>query len=70
MGSILCDPEFPVSVTNRFKAHIITFSLQRPIIKGQQVEFFYSGGSEPAVLPKLVAVLDKVTGEVKTKNPR
>jgi len=70
MGAILCDPEFPVSVTSRLKAHIVTFSLPKPIIKGQQLEFYYQSLSEPAIITKLISILDKVTGQIKTNNPR
>ncbi len=70
MGAILCDPEFPVSVTSRIKAHIVTFTLPKPIIKGQTLEFYYQSLSEPAVITKLISILDKVTGQVKSSNPR
>jgi len=70
LGNFLCDPEQPIPVLQRFKAQIITFQLQRPILKGTTAELHYQTLNEPSVISKLVAILDKSNGELKKKNPR
>ncbi|PRP82636.1 hypothetical protein PROFUN_09747 [Planoprotostelium fungivorum] len=69
-GNVLSDPEKPIGTTNRFKAQILTFVPQRPILNGQMAEMHYSSLNEAIVITKLIALLDKTTGEVKKKNPR
>eukprot|EP01118_Nematostelium_gracile_P014496 TRINITY_DN5664_c0_g1_i1.p1 TRINITY_DN5664_c0_g1~~TRINITY_DN5664_c0_g1_i1.p1 ORF type:complete len:126 (+),score=34.01 TRINITY_DN5664_c0_g1_i1:374-751(+) len=70
IGNVLCDPEHPVPMSNRFVAQIITFTLNRPIILGHTTELHYQSINEAANVTKLFSLLDKTTGEVKKKNPR
>lgn len=70
MGSVLCDPEFPVPITNSIRAQIITFTLQQPIFEGQMVEIHTPNIHEPAIISKLISILDKESGKIKKKNPR
>eukprot|EP01117_Protostelium_nocturnum_P004801 TRINITY_DN1741_c0_g1_i4.p1 TRINITY_DN1741_c0_g1~~TRINITY_DN1741_c0_g1_i4.p1 ORF type:complete len:529 (+),score=181.78 TRINITY_DN1741_c0_g1_i4:472-2058(+) len=69
-GNVLCDPEKAIPVSNRFRAQILTFTLQRPILKGQSAEMHYTSQNEAAVITHLISILDKSSGEVKKKTPR
>jgi len=70
LGNFLCDPENPIPMTSHFKSQIVTFTMQRPIIKGQIVEIHYQNLNQPATITALLGILDKATGEIKKKNPR
>jgi len=70
IGAVLCDPEFPVSIVKTFTAHIVTFSLSKPITNGYTCEFYHQSFCEPVEIKKLISILDKLTAEVKSKNPR
>jgi len=70
VGNFLCAPENPIPLATRFRAKVITFSLQKPILKGQISELHYLTVNEPCNVSALIAVLDRSTGEVKKKNPR
>ncbi|XP_031555843.1 HBS1-like protein [Actinia tenebrosa] len=70
VGSILCDPSFPVKSTTKIKARIIVFNIDIPITRGFMVLFHYQTMSEPASVKKLLALLNKSTGEVVKRKPR
>jgi len=69
-GNLLCDPEKPIRISNKFRAQILTFVPQRPVLKGQSAEMHYSNINEAVVITKLLAILDKTNMEIKKKNPR
>ncbi|OZJ06376.1 hypothetical protein BZG36_00737 [Bifiguratus adelaidae] len=69
-GCVLCDPLAPVPVAKLFKAQIVTFDIKIPITLGYPVVVHHQRLDEPAVITKLVAILDKASGEVTKKNPR
>ncbi|CAG8577545.1 9593_t:CDS:10, partial [Paraglomus occultum] len=69
-GSILCSPSSPVPVSSNFIAQIVVFDIKIPITKGFPVIIHHQSLNEPAVITKLLAVLDKSTGEIVKKNPR
>ena len=54
----------------KFRAQIITFTLDVPIMKGHRVSFFTQNVNEPARILNLVGILDKSTGEMSQKRPR
>ncbi|XP_046554634.1 LOW QUALITY PROTEIN: HBS1-like protein [Haliotis rubra] len=70
IGSVLCDPVNPAKFSTRIRAKIVIFSLEVPITRGYPVVFHYQSVSEPAVIRRLLAQLNKSTGEVVKKKPR
>ncbi|XP_045465196.1 HBS1-like protein isoform X1 [Harmonia axyridis] len=70
VGNILCDPQNPVQVASKFETRIVVFNLTVPITKGCNVVLHHQSLEEPAVICKLVAQLNKSTGEQIKKHPR
>lgn len=69
-GCVLCDSSFPVPVTSILEARIVVFNVDFPIVRGHQIVLHYQSSSESAVISRLLAELNKSTGEVMKKNPR
>ncbi|XP_025405308.1 HBS1-like protein isoform X2 [Sipha flava] len=69
-GCVLCDPSFPVPITSILEARVIVFNVDFPIVRGHQIVLHYQSSSESAVVSRLLAELNKSTGEVMKKNPR
>jgi len=69
-GCVMCDPSFPIPVTSVLEARVVVFNVNFPIVRGHQVVLHYQSSSESAVVSKLLAELNKSTGEVVKKNPR
>ncbi|CAB4386302.1 unnamed protein product [Rhizophagus irregularis] len=70
VGSILCSVSHPVPVTSYILAQIVVFDIKVPITKGFPVILHRQSLNEPAIITKLVTILDKSTGEIVKKNPR
>lgn len=71
VGSFLCEPGYPLMpVSNRIRARIVVFNLTVPITKGFDVVFHYKSMNEAAEIRKIVAQIDKNTGEVVKEKPR
>ncbi|KAG8225167.1 hypothetical protein J437_LFUL002867 [Ladona fulva] len=70
VGYILSDPANPLAVTSRITARIVVFNIKVPITRGYPVVFHHQSLLEPAVVTKLIAQLNKSTGEVVKNNPR
>jgi elongation factor 1 alpha-like protein len=71
IGNFICDCTSPPSpISNRLKARIVLFNLEPPFVKGFSVVFHYKSLNEAATIKKLVAQLDKTTGEVIKEKPR
>ncbi|XP_057594628.1 HBS1-like protein isoform X2 [Hippopotamus amphibius kiboko] len=70
VGCIFCDPKEPIKVCTRFRARILIFNIEIPITKGFPVLLHYQTVSEPAVIKRLISVLNKSTGEVTKKKPK
>ncbi|KAK6640056.1 hypothetical protein RUM43_008333 [Polyplax serrata] len=70
VGYILCDPTNSVPATSRFEARIVVFNISTPITTGYPVVMHIHSLAEQAVVVKLVAQLNKTTGEVVKKRPR
>jgi elongation factor 1 alpha-like protein len=68
IGSVLCDPEQPIQVTKRFKAQILTFALEVPLMRGQRLLLHTQNLNEPARLVALHGIMEK--GEIKKAKPR
>lgn len=69
-GAVLCDPESPVPLTTSFQARIVIFNVDRPIMQGTKAVLHLAGGSEAAVIAKLIRTADKDTAEPKKKRKR
>ncbi|KAF2193014.1 hypothetical protein K469DRAFT_693090 [Zopfia rhizophila CBS 207.26] len=66
LGDIICDPKKPVTLTKSFTAKILAFEHVLPM----GVDVFRGRMSAEANVTKLVAVLNKGTGEVEKKKVR
>lgn len=69
IGDVLCDPMAPVPLVQKIQAQLVTFDLERPLLKGQNVIYYAANLNEPAVITKLIGICD-TTGAIKQKNPR
>uniref|UniRef100_A0A2I3GFN6 HBS1 like translational GTPase n=1 Tax=Nomascus leucogenys TaxID=61853 RepID=A0A2I3GFN6_NOMLE len=63
-------PQVPIKACTRFRARILIFNIEIPITKGFPVLLHYQTVSEPAVIKRLISVLNKSTGEVTKKKPK
>ncbi|KAI8907952.1 HBS1-like protein [Gorgonomyces haynaldii] len=68
-GTVLCTPEQPMTITNRFEAKIMTLDIETPLTIGVPVVMHHLGSSEPATITKMISILDRA-GNVSKKNPR
>ncbi|KAI9151045.1 hypothetical protein H9P43_009660 [Blastocladiella emersonii ATCC 22665] len=69
-GLVVSSKSHPVPVTNRVEAKVLVFDPKVPVTLGYPVILHQGTLNEPAVVSKLIAVLDKVDGKVTKKNPR
>ncbi|VVC31843.1 Translation protein, beta-barrel domain,Translation elongation factor EFTu/EF1A, C- [Cinara cedri] len=69
-GCVLCDISSPIPVTSVLEARVVVFNVDFPIVRGHQVVLHYQSSSESAVVSRLLAELNKSTGEMIKKNPR
>lgn len=70
VGCIFCGPKEPIRACTRFRARILIFNIEIPVTKGFPVLLHYQTVSEPAVIKRLISVLNKSTGEVTKKKPK
>jgi len=70
VGSVLCDPAALVPLVGRLRATIVTYSLDVPLLPGQQCVLYAHNANAPAVVQQLHATLDPKTGAVARQNPR
>ncbi|KAF9970706.1 hypothetical protein BGZ73_006548 [Actinomortierella ambigua] len=68
--SVLCARDHPIPITSHFAAQIVVFDVKVPITVGFPVIIHHGSHQEPGTVSKLVATIDKVTGEVVKKSPR
>ncbi|KAF9170598.1 HBS1-like protein [Mortierella sp. AD011] len=69
-GSVLCARESPIPVTTHFAAQIVVFDVKIPITVGFPIIMHHQSHNEPGTVSKLVATIDKGTGEIVKKSPR
>lgn len=70
VGCVFCGPKEPIKACTRFRARILIFNIEIPITKGFPVLLHYQTVSEPAVIKRLISILNKSTGEVTKKKPK
>ena len=67
---MLCNPQNPVPVSSCFQAHIVIFAIKVPITNGMPVVLHQQSLVEPVTISKLIAQLNRSTGDVIKKKPR
>ncbi|KAJ8522995.1 hypothetical protein ONZ45_g508 [Pleurotus djamor] len=70
IGTVLCPPSDPVPLATIFTARIIVFDILVPITAGASIELFHHSRDVPATISRLLATVDRTSGEVIKKNPR
>uniref|UniRef100_A0A2K6FT77 HBS1-like protein n=1 Tax=Propithecus coquereli TaxID=379532 RepID=A0A2K6FT77_PROCO len=70
VGCVFCGPKEPIKACTRFRARILIFNIEIPVTKGFPVLLHFQTVSEPAVIKRLISVLNKSTGEVTKKKPK
>ncbi|KAI8620107.1 P-loop containing nucleoside triphosphate hydrolase protein [Chytriomyces sp. MP71] len=70
IGNVLCSPQSLMPVADVVQVKIVTFDIAIPLTLGVPIVVHHQSASTPAIISKLVAVLNKSTGEVVKKNPR
>ncbi|XP_073975053.1 translation elongation factor EF-1alpha (GTPase) HBS1 isoform X2 [Rhodnius prolixus] len=70
IGYILSDPAFPTAVSSKFESRVVVFNTSVPITRGYPVVLHMQSLSEQAVISKLVAQLNKSTGDIVKQRPR
>ncbi|CAF1576324.1 unnamed protein product [Rotaria magnacalcarata] len=70
IGNVVCDPEYPIPCATVIQARIIIFNISVPIIPGTPAVFHFKSMQEQAKIMTLVEELDRLTGELKRRNPR
>lgn len=69
-GSVLCHPDFPVPLVDKFEARVVVLEVQIPVLKGQQVTIHAHTARESGHVSALVSLLNSKTGEVQRARPR
>ncbi|EFI27667.1 EF Tu GTP binding domain-containing protein [Coprinopsis cinerea okayama7 len=70
IGGVLCPPTDLIPLATSFLARIIVFDVEVPITAGSSIELYHHSRDVPATATKLLATLDRATGQVVKKNPR
>ncbi|KAG5439636.1 hypothetical protein PCK2_000770 [Pneumocystis canis] len=69
-GDIMCNLENPIQAVLKFRARIITFDLSQPLIIGSPLIIHRGRLNVDAKIKKLIAIVNKSTGQIKKKNPK
>eukprot|EP00127_Corallochytrium_limacisporum_P004155 Clim_evm100s157 gene=Clim_evmTU100s157 len=69
-GCFIADPQRPIPITDRIRARIVTFDIEKPILKGQAIIFHHQGHDEGAHVTRLKAEIDKADGTILRDKPR
>lgn len=70
VGSVICDPEDPIKVASHFVARVVVFNINFPLTQGYPLVFHCKSYNEPCVLKKLIALVNKATGEETKRRPK
>ena len=70
IGNVVCDPDYPVPCATIIQARIIIFNILTPILPGTPIVFHFKSIQEQGKILGLIEELDRVTGELKRRNPR
>lgn len=69
-GMVACDPARPIQPSRRFRARVVVFGIDMPLTKGFPVVLHHGCVQAQATIKKLVALVNKSTGEVVKNKPR
>lgn len=69
-GDVVCHPDFPCRLSDRFQARIMVLDVTVPVLKGQAVTVHMHATRDSGHINRLVSVLDGETGEVVKERPR
>lgn len=69
-GCVLCPEGWPIPVTKKFQAKILTLDLKTPILPGLQISLQCHTAKEFAKISSLVSLLDQKTSHVLKHKPR
>ncbi|KAJ3393196.1 HBS1-like protein [Entophlyctis sp. JEL0112] len=70
VGNVCCFPHSLVPVADEFRLTIVTFDIAIPLTIGAPIVVHHQSASTSGIISKLVAILDKTSGDVVKKNPR
>lgn len=70
VGDVLCHPESPISVAQRFEARLVFFNMNRPVLSGSPVVIHCNSNHRSGFISKLVSQINSKTGEVIKLKPR
>jgi elongation factor 1 alpha-like protein len=70
VGNVVCDPDYPIPCTAIIEARIIIFNIATPILPGSPVVFHFKSTQEQGKVTRLIEELDRLSGELKQRNPR
>lgn len=70
VGSVICDPDEPIKVASHFVARVVVFNINFPLTQGYPLVFHLKSYNEPCVLKKLIALVNKATGEETKRRPK
>ncbi|KAJ1729850.1 hypothetical protein LPJ61_003325, partial [Coemansia biformis] len=70
VGSVVCGPDNPIGVTARFEAKLAVFDTPVPITNGFPALLHTQSLNVPAVVCRIIEILDQRTGEVLKRRPR
>lgn len=70
VGDVLANIESQVSVSGKFTSRVVVFDINRPILKGTKVILHRGRANEPAKITKLIATVDKSSGQALKNKPR
>jgi len=70
VGSVMCDPDEPIKAASHFIARVVVFNINFPLTQGYPLVFHLKSYNEPCVLKKLIALVNKATGEETKRRPK
>lgn len=70
VGHVICDPNIPITVTEKFEAKIILFNITSPITVGYTAMLHSQNNICSVVVAKLVSTLNKSNGSILKTKPR
>jgi elongation factor 1 alpha-like protein len=69
-GMVACDPAQPIQAAKLIRARIVVFNIEVPITRGFPVVLHFGSAQTQAVIKRIVAEINKMTGEIIKNKPR
>jgi len=70
VGNVICDIDYPIPCATVLQARIIIFNVSTPVLPGTPIVFHFKSIQQQGKISRLIEELDRVTGELKRRNPR